>query len=58
MDSDTDNVDHSKIEMTKAETEALDRGLQVFIYVLDLSSLKLLFFGWHAIITESLFVNL
>ncbi|XP_057767266.1 uncharacterized protein LOC130987675 [Salvia miltiorrhiza] len=28
VDSDNDNVDHSKIEMTKAETEALDRGLQ------------------------------
>lgn len=45
MDSDNDNVDHSKIEMTKAETEALDRGLQVLVYVLDLCSLQLLFFG-------------
>ncbi|KAH6772272.1 kinase superfamily with octicosapeptide/Phox/Bem1p domain-containing protein [Perilla frutescens var. hirtella] len=28
VDSDNDNVDHSKIELTKAEAEALDRGLQ------------------------------
>ena len=35
VDSDNDNVDHSEIEMTKAEAEALDRGLQVLIYVID-----------------------
>lgn len=45
VDSDNDNVDHSKIEMTKAEAEALDRGLQVLIYVLDLCSLQLPLFG-------------
>ncbi|KAL1553853.1 hypothetical protein AAHA92_14475 [Salvia divinorum] len=28
VDSENDNVDHSKIELTKAEAEALDRGLQ------------------------------
>jgi len=29
LDFDNDNVDTSKIEPTKAEAEALDRGLQV-----------------------------
>lgn len=35
IDSDNENVDHSKIELTKAEAEAIDRGLQVLIYALD-----------------------
>lgn len=34
IDSDNENVDHSKIELTKAEAEAIDRGLQVLIYAL------------------------
>lgn len=34
MDYDNDSVDHSKIELTKAEAEAIDRGLQVLVYVL------------------------
>lgn len=32
VESDNDNVDHSKIELTKAEAEAIDRGLQVLIF--------------------------
>lgn len=35
VDSENDNLDRSKIELTKAEAEALDRGLQVLISVLD-----------------------
>lgn len=35
IDSDNDNVNHSKIELTKAEAEAVDRGLQVLIHILE-----------------------
>lgn len=35
VESDNDNVDHSKIEPTKAEAEAIDRGLQVLVHILE-----------------------